>query len=186
MHKIFATVAASLLVLALATAQKGCPKKTTFDRIGQFAGTAAQLVRTNADALLAQQKITQAKRDAIVKKADALTAEVKHYADQLAAFPVVTRENLPLVLAATDGLLQSFRGTLTDPQLVDLSPDSRLIRDLNWGITGIDLARTSVLLLFPPPPDTATTTSTAAAPAIATAPAAVPARSIVVTLPPRP
>ena len=175
----------SFILLALMLEQLACDKRTTFDRIGALATTAARVIRTEADGLLAQKLIDQAKHDSLVKKTDLLVSQAENYSRQLAAFPVINRQNVDAVLAATDGLLTSFRATLTDPELAGVDPASKFIKALNYAILGLEASRGAVAILFPPLPP-ATATASRSVPSIANAAPSVPAKTIVIHLPPKP
>lgn len=167
----------AILLLALTLPLMGC-NKTTFDRVSAGVVVAARLARAEIDGLLAQKLITPEKHAAAGKKIDVAVREAQTYKDQIAQFPVITRQNVGAVIAATNDLLKTFRATLTDPDIAVLSPTSKPILRLSYLITVLEASGGALEVLFPPL--TATTASTQL-------PAReYPATKIQVQLPPKP
>ena len=172
------TVALALIVVIAATSA-GC-KQTTFNRVGAVIVAAAEGYDRQIENLFREKLIDQTTYDKRKASAAALITDARDYQTLLAAFPVLTRENLPRIVGATSDLVRKFRGTLQNPDLGNLPPGSGAVRALGYAITVLDNAQLALAALFPAPSQDRT-------PASATpGPQAVPARSIKIDLPPKP
>jgi len=141
----------TLALLSLTLPLVGCGKKTTLDRIGAIAVTAAYAYQTQIQQLLAGGSITQAQFDKLKPGADAALLNAKEFAQVVSGFAEIAPGDVPKITLQIAALVGVFRNTSQSAALAGLSPAALPVRILTYGIDTLNAAAIVFAGLFPPP-----------------------------------
>lgn len=141
----------TLVMVGLTLPLVGCGKKTTLDRIGQIAVTAAFAYQTQLDSLLSGGSITQEQYNKLKPGADAALLNAKEFAQVVSGFAEIAPGDVPKITLQISQLITVFRQTLQNASLAGLSAASLPIRILTYGIDTLNAAAIVFAGMFPPP-----------------------------------
>lgn len=141
----------TIALIGLTLPLVGCGSKTTLDRIGQVAVTAAFAYQTQLDSLLAGGSISQEQYNKLKPGADAALLNAKEFAAVVSGFAEIAPGDVPRITLQISNLVSVFRNTLQNAALGGLAPTSLPVRILQYGIDTLLAASIVFAGLFPPP-----------------------------------